>query len=102
MTLPATTPATYYHNQSGHAVDGIWASPCLDLVRGGYLGQGVFPGDHRPIWFELSYEQAFGHTLPKILKPQVHQLQMRDPRCVKKFNAPRIPPPGPSKALTPQ
>jgi hypothetical protein len=55
---PATAPATYYHNRSGYAVDSIWASPCLDLVCGGYLGQGVFPGNHRPIWFELSYEQV--------------------------------------------
>jgi hypothetical protein len=31
--------------------------------------------------------QTFGHTLPKIWKPQARRLQMRNPRCVKKFNA---------------
>ena len=27
--------------KSNRAVDGIWASPCLDLVRGGYLTQAI-------------------------------------------------------------
>jgi hypothetical protein len=79
-------PATYYHNHSGKAVDGIWASPCLDLVRGGYLGKQEFPGDHRAIWFEILYAQAFGPSLPKIWKPKARRLQLRDPRCVKQFN----------------
>ena len=79
-------PATYYRNQNNVAVDGIWASPCLELLRGGYLPKHEFPGDHRPIWFELSYADAFGHELPKIWRAQARRLQLRDPRCVKKYN----------------
>ena len=71
---------------STRAVDGIWASPCLDLVRGGYLPKRSFPGDHLSIWFELSYEQAFGHALPKIWRPTARRLQLRDPRCVTRYN----------------
>jgi exonuclease III len=78
-------PPTYYR-ATRTAVDGIWASPSLDLVRGGYLPKLAFPGDHLPIWFELSYHQAFGHSLPKIWKPQARRLQLRDPRCVKRYN----------------
>jgi exonuclease III len=68
---PTSAPATYYRNQQGESVDGVWASPpTLDLLRGGYLEKGDFPGDHRPIWFEISYAQAFGGSLPPIWKPQ--------------------------------
>ena len=34
---PTNAPPTYYHRTTNTAVDGIWASPCLDLVRGSYL-----------------------------------------------------------------
>jgi hypothetical protein len=49
----ATAPATYYHNHNDKSVDGIWASPCLDLVQGGYLSKYEIPGDHLPIWFDM-------------------------------------------------
>jgi hypothetical protein len=67
---PTSAPATYYQNQQGESVDGVWASPTLDLLRGGYLEKGDFSGDHRPIWLEISYAQAFGRSLPPIWKPQ--------------------------------
>ena len=79
-------PPTYYNNTSGTAVDGVWSTIGLEPLRGGYLEKDDFPGDHRPIWFELSYTDAFGHTPPKIWKPQARRLQLRDPRCVKRYN----------------
>ena len=81
----AQAPATCYRNQSGISIDGVWASPTLDLVRGGYLERGDFPGDHRPIWFEVSHVQAFGKSPPKLIKPQARRLQLRDPRCVARY-----------------
>ena len=43
---PALAPATMNRNESRVSVDGIWASPNLDLIRGGYFPFDVFPGDH--------------------------------------------------------
>ena len=83
---PSSAPATMSRNESHVSVDGVWASPNLDLIHGGYLPFDVFPGDHRPIWFEISYTQAFGQSLPKIWRPQARRLQLRDPRCVKRYN----------------
>ncbi len=80
-----SAPPTYYRNTGNTAIDGIWASPSLDLLRGGYLEKGDFPGDHRPIWFEVSYAQAFGRSLPPIWRPQARRLQLRDPRCVARY-----------------
>jgi hypothetical protein len=51
-----------------------------------YLSKYEIPGDHLPIWFDISYNQAFGHALPKIWHPKARRLQLRDPRCVKKYN----------------
>jgi exonuclease III len=79
-------PAMYYHNHSNVAVDGIWAPPCIEILKGGYLPTHEIIGDHRPIWFELSYNQAFGHALPPLWNPRARHLQMRDPRCVLKYN----------------
>jgi exonuclease III len=38
-------PVTYYHNQSNVAVDGIWASPCIEILKGGYLPTHELIGD---------------------------------------------------------
>jgi hypothetical protein len=82
----AQAPATCsYRNQSGISIDGVWASPTLDLVHGRYLQRGDFPGDHQPIWFEVSHVQAFGKSPPKLIKPQAQCLQLRDPRCVARY-----------------
>jgi hypothetical protein len=83
---PASAPATYCRNQQGESADGIRASPTLDLIRGRYLEKGDFRGDHCPIWFKISYAQAFGGTLPPIWKPQARRLQLRDPKCVQRYN----------------
>jgi len=82
---PADAPPTYIDNDS-YAVDGVWASPGLDLIQGGYLDFHEAPGDHRPIWFDLSYTQSFGRSLPTVWRPQARRLQLRDPRCVERYN----------------
>ena len=67
---PTQAPATMIRNQSRISVDGVWASLSLTLVQGGYLDFDIIPGDHQPIWFDLSYNQVFGHELPTIWRPQ--------------------------------
>jgi hypothetical protein len=81
----ASAPSTMERNRSGIGIDGIWASPHLTLLNGGYLDIGDFPGDHRPIWFELSLNDAFGRDRPNIWKPQARRLQLRDPQCVRRY-----------------
>ena len=78
-------PATMACNHSRVSVDGIWASLSITLIQGGYLDFDIIPGDHQPIWFDLSYTQVFGHDLPTIWKPQARRLQLRDPRCIQRY-----------------
>ena len=47
-------------------------------MRKGFLAFGEFPSDHRAIWVDLSYDNAFGHKMPKIISPR--KLKSDDPR----------------------
>jgi hypothetical protein len=79
---------TYRRNTKNIPIDGIWISPSLEIRAGGYLGfDEVFPGtDHRTLWVDISYENAFGHNMDPITKPQAWRLQCKDPRLVENFN----------------
>ena len=83
---PEFAPATYSRNTSNTSIDGIWASHSITLLRGGYLDFDTFPGNHCPLWFDISYNTAFGHTHLPSWRPQIRRLQLRDPRCVKRYN----------------
>jgi hypothetical protein len=81
-------PSTYKRNTSSTPIDGIWMSPGLDILCGGYLPfDQLFPGTaHRGIWADVTFVSAFGHTMPPIIKPKARRLQCRDPRIVENFN----------------
>jgi hypothetical protein len=80
-------PSTYRRNSSNTPIDGIWMSPGLSILRGGYLSfDQLFLGtDHRGIWVDVSFVTAFGHTMPPIVKPKARRLTCQDPRLVENF-----------------
>ena len=74
-------PNTY--NRGRLPIDGIFATPAIDIIKGGYHGFGdTIPSDHRCLWFDVSYTTAFGHDLPKTVHAKARRLKMEDPRTV--------------------
>jgi hypothetical protein len=80
-------PATYRRNVNNTPIDGIWASPSVNIERGGYFQYDeVFANtDHRCIWIDISYITAFGHNMPPIIRPKARRLHNKDPRIVNNF-----------------
>jgi hypothetical protein len=61
--LPATS--TFNHNSQDIPIDGVFATPSIQLQTGGYFAFGQGPGkDHRCLWFDISYQWAFGLSAP--------------------------------------
>jgi hypothetical protein len=80
-------PATYNRNLQRQPIDGIWVTPGLRAIGAGYcpFGEGC-PLDHRVLWIDILYEEAFGYK-PQLLKyPPIRKLNTKDPRMVKKYN----------------
>jgi len=80
-------PATCRRNQARTPIDGIWASPGIQITAGGYLDYDqIIPGaDHRTLWVEVSYVNALGHVMPAVVRPQARRLHCRDPRIVQNY-----------------
>ena len=58
-------------------IDGIFMSSTLEIQQGGYLpfGEGV-DSDHRSLWVDISYTDAFGHNTP-IPRMQARRLTLQ-------------------------
>jgi hypothetical protein len=79
-------PATHKRNSTGTPIDGIWFSPGLEIQRGGYLEyDAMLQFDHRCLWVDLSFQNAFGHNMAPIHKKQARRLHCRDPRLVQNY-----------------
>jgi hypothetical protein len=60
------SPATF--NGGSVPIDGIFASPSVDIIAGGYFEFGCCPlTDHRGLWIDIHYQVAFGHIMPDIV-----------------------------------
>jgi hypothetical protein len=88
--LPETS--TYSRNfQDTPPIDGIFATPSINLQAGGYLAFGEGPGvDHRAlIWLDISYQVAFGQSAPAMGQSNARQLTRRlmctDPRIRQRY-----------------
>jgi hypothetical protein len=81
-------PSTYIRNKTRTPNDGIWASPGIDILAGGYFAYDeVISGtDHRCLWIDLSFANAFGHNMPPIVRPHMRRLHYKDPCLVDNFN----------------
>ncbi len=68
---PADMPPTYSRSQT-HPVDGIWGTANIVATKCGYMELGELPGDHRPLWVDISFQSAFNHNLdpPPLLRPR--------------------------------
>jgi hypothetical protein len=77
-------PLTY--NQGPVPIDGIWASLTLGGVKAGYVAFGsAVLSDHRCLWVNISFQDAFGHVMPPIATAHMHCLKCCDHCVVKKY-----------------
>jgi hypothetical protein len=61
-------PATYHGGSQ--PINGVFASPSIHIVQGGYLEFGYGPHtDHWGLWIDVHYQIAFGHIMPPHPKP---------------------------------
>jgi hypothetical protein len=62
------TEATCNKNTNSIPVNGLWASPSIDILATGYYGFGelaIGKTDHPMIWADFSYETALGFQPPQ-------------------------------------
>jgi len=77
-------PATF--NGGTVPIDGIFASPTIEILFGGYFEFGFCPPtDHRGLWIDVHYQVAFGHIMPTIVTAQARRLKNTDPRIVQRY-----------------
>jgi hypothetical protein len=77
-------PATF--NGGSEPIDGIFVSPSIKILLGGYFEFGFCPHtDHRGLWLDIHYNVAFGHVMPPIVTAQARRLKMNDPRIIKRY-----------------
>jgi hypothetical protein len=64
-------PATFRRNNTMTPIDGIWSSPSIEIKACGYFDyDDVFPNtDHRCLWADITFVNAFGHNMPAIVRP---------------------------------
>lgn len=64
-------PETFRRNNTKTPIDGIWISPNISIQACGYFDyDAVFANtDHRCLWVDISYVNAFGHTMLVISRP---------------------------------
>ena len=79
-----SAPATC--NMGSSPIDGVWATPSLEISQGGYFNfdEGL-PGNHRTLWLDITYMQALGHSQPSIVRRAGRRLKLTDPRCTARY-----------------
>jgi hypothetical protein len=84
--LPVTS--TFSRNLNNIPIDGIFATPTIQLQAGGYFGFGAGPGlDHRCLWMDSSFQSAFGYSPPPMGQFKARCLTCKDPRVRERYNA---------------
>jgi len=79
-------PATHKRNSTGIPIDGIWISPGLEIIKGGYFAYDeVVMSDHRCLWIDLTFVAAFGHNMAPLCRRTPRRLHCKDPRLVQNY-----------------
>jgi hypothetical protein len=79
-----SAPATC--NMGSAPIDGVWGTRGLEISAGGYFNfEDGLPGNHRTLWWDISYLHALGHTQPAIIRRTGRRLKLDDPRCTARY-----------------
>ena len=69
-----------------HPLDGIFCSPKLKGIQGGYLSFEALGGDHRGLWIDIPKILIYGHNPQSVPLAAARRLKIEDPRVVTKYN----------------
>ena len=74
----------FIQNNTKTPMDGIWATPGIDITSGGHFGfDEAFSGtNHHCLWNNLTHSMAFVHNKPPLVRPSMRRLHCREPRLV--------------------
>ena len=78
-------PPTYQHSTKG-PIDGIYLSPTIQVLIGGYLSFQKLAGDHRGLFLDIPTTTLIGYHMETIVPPLARQLTLDDPCTVKRYN----------------
>jgi hypothetical protein len=83
---PASPPATHNRNTQRQPIDGLFVTPGLQAVAAGYSSfDAGCPSDHRVLWADFTYTDAFGLSSVPLVSPGVRRLNTKNPRLVEKY-----------------
>ena len=76
-------PTTY--SRGTNIIDGLWATPGIDVTACGYLEPNATVGDHSLLWMDVTYSSALGHTpeFPNTFKAR--RLRLHDNKTVQRY-----------------
>ena len=75
------------YNRGSKPIDGIFTSASITPIRSGYLPFGAFPSDHRLLYMDILYDNAFGYKMPQMVKPPERRLKCNDPVTKKRWQS---------------
>jgi hypothetical protein len=79
-------PATHNRNNQRQPIDGLFVTPGLQALAAGYSGFGAgCPSDHRVLWADFTYTDAFGLSSTPLVSPGAQRLNTKNPRLVEKY-----------------
>ena len=76
-------PPTYHRGT--HAIDGIFVSHTIQILKAGYLPFNELPGDHRGIWVDIPQSSILGYRMSDIPTAKARRLKLDDPRVVNRY-----------------
>ena len=76
---PTPFPPSSGKGDSSRQVDAIFGTASLVVTQAGYLDTTEHPGDHHPLWIDVTYQSALGH--PPITAPSPTHEQTPAEQC---------------------
>lgn len=77
-------PETCSKNQNCKTIDGIWITPGLKPINGGYT-EYLDSWDHRLVWVDFEEKELFGHNENRIIPPNPRKLKLDQVKSVQKY-----------------
>ena len=76
-------PPTFHKGR--HSIDGIFVSGAISVKAAGYLPFVIFPSDHRLIWLDVTFQNIFGHYMPRLYHAKARRLKSDNPKVANRF-----------------
>ena len=78
--------ATHQRNQNHVPIDGIFATPGVPVLAGGYYAfDEFFEADHRALWIDIDLTKALGNYEPQHSTFKKRKLSLQDTRSVSRY-----------------